>query len=123
LLAFHSALVNSPQDTQVIRAFAALLCFGTWESAVEFLKEDVGANDLFVPETLEPSCTNFDNLMEQTSHLVSLVRSSVHTLTQLNLLQQSIARFPDPPQFSGLVSTSLAFLFGSQSMSYALSSF
>jgi hypothetical protein len=59
---------------------------------------------LFIP--LEPSCTNFDNLMEQTSHLVSLVRSSVHRLAQLDLLQQSIARFSDAPQFSGLVSIS-----------------
>jgi hypothetical protein len=59
---------------------------------------------LFIP--LEPSCTNFDNLMEQTSHLVSLVRSSVHRLPQLDLLRQSIARFSDAPQFSGLVSIS-----------------
>jgi hypothetical protein len=59
---------------------------------------------LFIP--LEPSCTNFDNLMEQTSHLVSLIRFSVHRLAQLDLLQQSIARFSDAPQFSGLVSIS-----------------
>ncbi|KAK3150386.1 hypothetical protein QOZ80_3AG0232520 [Eleusine coracana subsp. coracana] len=103
LLAFHSALVNSPQDAQVIRAFAALLYFGTWEGSVEILKEDVGAHVPFVPEILEPSRTNLGRLMEQTSHLASLVRSSVHTLTQLDLLRQSVARFLDPPQFSGLV--------------------
>ncbi|KAK3148466.1 hypothetical protein QOZ80_3BG0295430 [Eleusine coracana subsp. coracana] len=103
LMAFHSALVNSPQDAQVIRAFAALLYFGTWEGSVEILKEDVGAHVPFVPEILEPSRTNLGSLMEQTSHLASLVRSSVHTLTQLDLLRQSVARFLDPPQFSGLV--------------------
>ncbi|TVU48499.1 hypothetical protein EJB05_08137 [Eragrostis curvula] len=103
LLAFHSALVTSPQDTQVIRAFAALLYFGTWEGAVEFLKEDVGAHVQFSPETLGPSHTKLDILMEQTSHLASLVKSSVHILTHSESLQQSLARFPDTPRFSGLV--------------------
>ncbi|KAL6645278.1 hypothetical protein ACP70R_016886 [Stipagrostis hirtigluma subsp. patula] len=103
LLAFHSALVNSPQDAQVIRAFAALLYFGTWESTIEFLEEDVGAHVPFVPETLAPSQTKMDNIMEQTSHLASLVKSSVNTLSNLDALQQSLARFADAPQFSGVV--------------------
>ncbi|XP_062216875.1 uncharacterized protein LOC133916982 [Phragmites australis] len=103
LLVFHSALVNSPQDTLVIRAFAALLYFGTWKSTIKFLKEDVGAQVSYVPETMGTSQTKLDNLMEQTSHLASLLISSVRTLTCLDALQKSLARFPSAPQFSGLV--------------------
>ena len=111
LLVFHTALVISPQDTLVIRAFAALLYFGSWESAIEFLKEEAGAQVTFVPETLGPSQAKLDDLMEQTSHLASLVNSSVLTLTCSDALEQSLARFAEPPQFSGVVSVSLAFYF------------
>lgn len=104
MLVFHGTLVICPQDTMVIRAFAALLYFGTWENAVKFLKKEVGAKVLFAPETLGPSRTKLDDLMEQTSHLASLVNSSVHTLTCLHALEQSLTRFSEPPQFSGIVS-------------------
>ncbi|RLN42774.1 CCA-adding enzyme [Panicum miliaceum] len=104
LLVFHTALVISPQDTLVIRAFAALLYFGSWESAIEFLKEEeAGPQVPFVPETLGPSQTKLDDLMEQTSHLASLVNSSVLALTCSDALEQSLARFSEPPQFSGVV--------------------
>ncbi|VAI24710.1 unnamed protein product [Triticum turgidum subsp. durum] len=103
LLAFHNALVNSPQDAQVIKAFAALMHFGTWDSAIEFLNEDVGAPVTYVPEAFGCSGAKVDNLMERTSHLVSLVKSSVDTLTCLNTLKQSVVRYPGASQFSGLV--------------------
>ncbi|PAN51744.1 hypothetical protein PAHAL_9G617500 [Panicum hallii] len=104
LLVFHTALVISPQDTLVIRAFAALLYFGSWESTIEFLKEEeAGAQVPFVPETLGPSQTKLDDLMEQTSHLASLVNSSVLTLTCSDALEQSLVRFSEPPQISGVV--------------------
>uniref|UniRef100_A0A0A9D6Z9 Poly A polymerase head domain-containing protein n=1 Tax=Arundo donax TaxID=35708 RepID=A0A0A9D6Z9_ARUDO len=103
LLAFHSALINSPQDAQVVKAFAALLHLGSWERTINFLEQDVGARAPFVPETLRPSGTKLDNLMEQTSHLASLVESSVQTLTCLDALQQSVARHWEPSQFSGVV--------------------
>jgi predicted RNase H-like nuclease (RuvC/YqgF family) len=124
LLVFHTTLVISPQDTLVIRAFAALLYFGSWESAIEFLKEEeedeeeeeeeVGEEEAgdqvsFVPETLGPSRTKLDDLMEQTSHLASLVNASVLKLTSSDALEQSLARFSEPPQFSGVVSISLAY--------------
>uniref|UniRef100_A0A453J370 Uncharacterized protein n=1 Tax=Aegilops tauschii subsp. strangulata TaxID=200361 RepID=A0A453J370_AEGTS len=103
LLAFHNALVNSPQDAQVIKAFAALMHFGTWDSAIEFLNEDVGAPVTYVPEAFGLSGAKVDDLMEQTSHLASLVKSSVDTLTCLNTLKQSVIRYPGASQFSGLV--------------------
>ncbi|OEL29261.1 hypothetical protein BAE44_0009716, partial [Dichanthelium oligosanthes] len=108
LLVFHTALVVSPQDTLVIRAFAALLYFGSWESAIEFLKEDeeeeeAGAQVPFVSETLGPSQIKLDDLLEQTSHLASLVNSSVLTLTSSDALEQSLARFSEPPQISRVV--------------------
>lgn len=103
LLAFHSALVNSPQDAQVIKAFASLMYFGTWDSTIKFLKQDTGAPVTFVPEALQPSGTKLNNLMEKTSHLASLVNCSVDTLTCLDALQQSLARYPKASQFSGLV--------------------
>jgi hypothetical protein len=107
LLVFHSTLVISPQDTLVIRAFAAVLYFGTWETTVKFLEEEVGPEVTFAPETMGPSRTKLDDLMEQTSHLASLVNSSIDTLTCVHGLEQSLARFSEPPQFSGVVSISL----------------
>lgn len=68
---------------------------------MKFLKQDIGAPAPFVPETLGPSGP--DNLMEQTSHLASLVNSSVDTLTCLDALQQSLARYSEVSQFSGVV--------------------
>ncbi|CAN6321587.1 unnamed protein product [Urochloa humidicola] len=107
LLVFHTALDISPQDTLVIRAFAALLYFGSWESTIEFLKEEeAGAGVPFVPETLGPSQSKLDDLMEQTSHLASLVKSSVLILISSDALEQSLARFSEPRQFSGVVLTS-----------------
>ncbi|KAM0835979.1 hypothetical protein ACQ4PT_062593 [Festuca glaucescens] len=104
LLAFHTALVNSPQDAQVIKAFAALMHFGTWDSAVEFLKQDVGAPAIFVPEALGPSQAKLDdNLMKQISQLASLVNSSADTFTSLDTLKQSLARYSKASQFSGVV--------------------
>uniref|UniRef100_A0ACD5WHP2 Uncharacterized protein n=1 Tax=Avena sativa TaxID=4498 RepID=A0ACD5WHP2_AVESA len=104
LLAFHSALVDSPQDAQVIKGFAALMHFGTWDRAIELLKQDIGAPATFVPETLGPSGEKLDdNLMKQISQLASLVNSSVGTLTSLDTLQQSLARYSEASQFSGVV--------------------
>ncbi|EEC74451.1 hypothetical protein OsI_09859 [Oryza sativa Indica Group] len=103
LLTFHSALVNSPHDAQVIRAFAALMYFGSWEGAVNFLNQDIGAPAPFIPETLGPSRSKLENLMEQTSHLASLVKSSVDTLTSIDALQQSLAKYSKASQVSGLV--------------------
>ncbi|XP_040378190.1 poly(A) polymerase I-like isoform X2 [Oryza brachyantha] len=103
LLTFHSALVNSPQDAQVIRAFGALMYFGSWGSTVNFLNQDIGAPTPFIPETLGPSQSKLDNLMEQTSHLASLVKLSVDILTSLDALEQSLDKYSEASQFSGLV--------------------
>ncbi|KAG8099297.1 hypothetical protein GUJ93_ZPchr0013g36224 [Zizania palustris] len=110
LLAFHIALVNSPQDALVIRAFATLMYFGSWKRTINFLKQDIGPPAAYVPETLRPSRSNLDNVMEQTSHLASLVKSSVDTLTSLDVLQQSLARYSEASQFPGLASISLAYI-------------
>jgi hypothetical protein len=40
--------------------------------------------------------------MEQTSHLASLVKSSVDTLTSIDALQQSLAKYSKASQVSGL---------------------
>uniref|UniRef100_A0A0E0NP92 Poly A polymerase head domain-containing protein n=1 Tax=Oryza rufipogon TaxID=4529 RepID=A0A0E0NP92_ORYRU len=87
----------------VIRAFAALMYFGSWEGAVNFLNQDIGAPAPFIPETLGPSRSKLENLMEQTSHLASLVKSSVDTLTSIDALQQSLAKYSKASQVSGLV--------------------
>jgi hypothetical protein len=110
-LAFHSALINFPQDAQVIRAYAGLLQFGTSE-CMNFMEQNVGAHTSFVPETLVSSRTKLDNnnLVEQTSHLVSQINSSIETLTCLDSLQQSVAKYREGSQFSGVVSISSQFV-------------
>ncbi|OEL29266.1 hypothetical protein BAE44_0009715, partial [Dichanthelium oligosanthes] len=82
------------------QGFAAVLHFGSWESIMNFLEQDIGCHAPFVPETLGTSQTKLDNLMEQTIHLASLVNSSICTLTSLDALQQSVARYRDASQFS-----------------------
>ncbi|KAF0912261.1 hypothetical protein E2562_013945 [Oryza meyeriana var. granulata] len=107
LLPFQDQMKDKSNDSDlmlmVIRAFSALMYFGSWWSTVNFLNQDIGAPAPFIPETLGPSRSKLDNLMERTSHLASLVKSSVDTLTSLDALKQSLAKYSEASQFAGLV--------------------
>ncbi|KAI4314642.1 hypothetical protein L6164_027530 [Bauhinia variegata] len=55
LLAFHLALINSPQDAIAVWAFASVLYHGKWEEGIKFAKEHGEMNVNFVPE-IRRSC-------------------------------------------------------------------
>ncbi|XP_072986294.1 uncharacterized protein [Typha latifolia] len=104
LLAFHLALVDHPQDSLVVWAFSSILYYGTWTTAIQFIRENAKNSVQFVPETIVPSGTKSDELlMEEVSHLASLVKSSVYALTSLDALHRFLARYQEPSSCLGLV--------------------
>ncbi|CAD5164159.1 unnamed protein product [Musa acuminata subsp. malaccensis] len=97
LLAFHLALVENPQDALVVWTFSAILHNGTWKKASEYARKNVKAHAQFVPEIRSSSDTKSDELiLEETSHLASLVKSSVNAFTSIDALQQSLGSYQGP---------------------------
>ncbi|XP_008789358.2 poly(A) polymerase I-like [Phoenix dactylifera] len=104
LLAFHLALVEHPQDALVVWTLSSILYHGMWSKAMEFARQNVKGHGQFVPEILEPSESKSDELLlEETCHLASLVKSSVDALTRIDVLQQSLTRYPESLPCLGLV--------------------
>ncbi|KAJ8625669.1 hypothetical protein MRB53_034199 [Persea americana] len=103
LLAFHLALINHPQDPLVVWTFASNLYYGNWCKAVEFARENAKMGVQFSPEILEMSATESDeSLLEEVSHLASLVISSIDALTNTDALLKTMGRYPHLPHL-GLV--------------------
>ncbi|KAG1355352.1 poly(A) polymerase I-like [Cocos nucifera] len=104
LLAFHLALVEHPQDALVVWTLSSIMYHGTWSKATEFARQNVKGHDQFVPEILEPSESKSDELLlEETCCLASLIKSSVDALTRIDVLQQSLTRYPEFLPCLGLV--------------------
>ncbi|ONK62415.1 uncharacterized protein A4U43_C07F3630 [Asparagus officinalis] len=94
LLAFHLALVNQPQEAIVISTFASVLYLGTWDRGIKFVRENVKRHVQFVPEIEEASGTKSDeSLLEQTSQLASLLKTSVSALVDPEALQESLVKY------------------------------
>ncbi|OVA00606.1 Poly A polymerase [Macleaya cordata] len=94
LLAFHLALVNNPQNALVIWAFSSVLYHGNWREAVKFARESAQLHVKFVPEILEACGTTTDAaLIEDVTHLASLVRSSIDALTDPLSLYESMTQY------------------------------
>lgn len=103
-MAFHLALVEHPQDALVVWTLSSILYHGTWSKATEFARQNVKGFDQFVPEILEPSESKSDELLlEETCCLASLIKSSVDALTRIDVLQQSLTRYPEFLPCLGLV--------------------
>lgn len=95
LLAFHMALVNSPQDALVVWAFASVLYHGEWEEGVKFAKEQAKMSVNFAPEIRTSSVYKSDEeIAKAVTELASLV------------MQQFMSRYPSFPQ-SGMVIKSI----------------
>lgn len=104
LLAFHLTLVEHPQDPLVVLMISSILHHGTWCKATEFARRNVKGLVHFVPEILQPSESKSDELLlEETSCLASLVKSSVNALTRMDVLQQSMDKYPESLPCLGLV--------------------
>lgn len=103
-MAFHLALLDHPQDALVVWTFSSILYHGLWSKGLQFARENV-IYAKFVPEISTSSATISDeSLLEEVSHLASLVKSSSIALTTNDALQQSMARYPNQASCSGLVS-------------------
>ncbi|XP_039134087.1 uncharacterized protein LOC120271471 [Dioscorea cayenensis subsp. rotundata] len=102
-MAFHLALLDHPQDALVVWTFSSILYHGLWSKGLQFARENV-IYAKFVPEISTSSATISDeSLLEEVSHLASLVKSSSIALTTNDALQQSMARYPNQASCSGLV--------------------
>lgn len=74
LLAFHMALVNSPQDALVVWAFASVLYHGEWKEGVKFAKEQAKMSVNFAPEIRTSSVYKSDEeIAKEVTKLASLV--------------------------------------------------
>lgn len=103
LMAFHLALLDHPQDALVVWTFSSILYHGLWSKGLQFARENV-IYAKFVPEISTSSATISDeSLLEEVSHLASLVKSSSIALTTNDALQQSMARYPNQASCSGLI--------------------
>ncbi|XP_057491907.1 uncharacterized protein LOC130777523 [Actinidia eriantha] len=103
LLAVHMALVNNPQDTLVVWAFASVLYHGRWEEGVKFAREHAQSPTIFKPEIKEAcDVMSDDELAERVTDFARMVQGYTDALTETNSLLQIMSRFPDSP-CSGLV--------------------
>ncbi|KAJ9172580.1 hypothetical protein P3X46_015797 [Hevea brasiliensis] len=103
LLAFHLALVTNPQDAFVVWVFASVLYHGKWKEGVKFARENAKLQVKFVPEISGFSEFKTDKeLAKEASHLAALVRDSVGTLIDTDILVRSMSKYPVSPS-SGLV--------------------
>lgn len=115
-MAFHSALVNNPQEAIVIWAFASALYHGNWEEGVKFAKEHAEMHVDFVPEILGSSNIKSDQeLAKEVTLLASLVQDSMSTLAETESLFKSMSRYPFSP-CSGFVSIFLFVIYISNNL-------
>lgn len=98
MLAFHLALVENPQDSLVVSTFSAVLLNGTWKKALEFARQQERVHGVqFVPEIRASDTKSDELILEEVSHLASLIKSSVSSLTSACALQQSLGRYQISP--------------------------
>ncbi|CAH2051425.1 unnamed protein product, partial [Thlaspi arvense] len=103
LLAFHIALVRSPQEAIVLRAFASLLYHRNWSRAVKFAREHEDSVPGYSPEVSKSSRKISDeDLAEAVSEFTSLLRDTRYVLTDMEALHEALYLYPDF-KFSGLV--------------------
>ena len=103
-MAFHLALVNNPQDTFVVLAFASILYHGEWKEGIRFARENAQVKVNFATELSGSFTFNSDEeLAEEVSQLATFVQDSVDVLTETESLFESMSDYPTSP-CSGLVS-------------------
>ncbi|KAG6519477.1 hypothetical protein ZIOFF_022971 [Zingiber officinale] len=99
IMAFHLALVENPQDSLVVWTFSTILYRGTWNNAIEIAKQNERVHHVqFIPEihaSINPKSD--EEILEEVSHLASLIKTSVNSLTSIDALEKSLGRYGNPP--------------------------
>ncbi|ESQ50734.1 hypothetical protein EUTSA_v10022570mg [Eutrema salsugineum] len=103
VLAFHTALVRSPQEAIVLHAFASLLYHRNWSRAVKFAREHENSVLGYASEISKSSSKRSDkDLAEAVSEFAYLVRKTLIVLTEMEALREALHLYPDF-KCSGLV--------------------
>ncbi|XP_038904059.1 uncharacterized protein LOC120090455 [Benincasa hispida] len=98
LLAFHMALVNNPQNSLIVLAFAATLYHGDWNEGVNYARENSLLQINLRPEiTSSAQFTSEEELTEGVTHFASKVQGCIAALTSADSLLEAMSTFPDSP--------------------------
>ncbi|KAG6522413.1 hypothetical protein ZIOFF_019553 [Zingiber officinale] len=107
IMAFHLALVENPQDSLVVWTFSTILYRGTWNNAIEIAKQNERVHHVqFIPEihaSINPKSN--EEILEEVSHLASLIKTSVNSLTSIDALEKSLGRYGNPPSSRMLITS------------------
>ncbi|XP_022971476.1 uncharacterized protein LOC111470184 [Cucurbita maxima] len=103
LLAFHMALVNNPQNSLIVLAFAATLYHGEWNEGVNYARENSLLQINLRPEiTRSAQFKSAEELAERVTHFALKVQGCIAALTSADCLLEAMSTFPASP-YSSLV--------------------
>lgn len=103
LLAFHQALLETPQDPFVVSTFASVLYHQEWQGGLQFARQCGRAPVSFEPELSEPcGFISDDELSMKVRQLALQVLDSIEVLVETDSLHKKMSKFPGFP-CSGLV--------------------
>ncbi|XP_011650262.1 uncharacterized protein LOC101212579 isoform X2 [Cucumis sativus] len=103
LLAFHLALVNNPQNSLVVLAFAATLYHGEWNEGVNYAREKSLVEINLRPEiTRSAKFKSEEKLAEGVTRFALKVQGCIAALTSKDCLLEAMSTFPASSN-SGLV--------------------
>lgn len=95
LLAFHMALVNNPQKSLIVLAFAATLYHGEWNAGVNYARENSLVQINLRPEiTGSAQFKSEEELAEGVSHFALKVQGCIAALTSADCLLEAMSKFP-----------------------------
>lgn len=103
MLAFHLALVNNPQNSLVVLAFAATLYHGEWNEGVNYAREKSLVEINLRPEiTRSAKFKSEEKLAEGVTRFALKVQGCIAALTSKDCLLEAMSTFPASSN-SGLV--------------------
>ncbi|XP_023540398.1 uncharacterized protein LOC111800784 [Cucurbita pepo subsp. pepo] len=101
LLAFHMALVNNPQNSLIVLAFAATLYHGEWNEGVNYARENSLLQINLRPEiTRSAQFKSAEELAERVTHFALKVQGCIAALTSADCLLEAMSTFPASPHSS-----------------------
>ncbi|KAI7753602.1 hypothetical protein M8C21_000663, partial [Ambrosia artemisiifolia] len=121
LLAFHQALLNTPQHPFVVLTFGSVLYHESWEDGLKFARKCGQPLVSFDPETLDPyTFISDDEVAKKVKELARQVINSIDTLVDADTLHNTMSKFPGS-SCSGLVFISKNAAHGTAQLFHVLS--
>ena len=104
------ALVNNPQNSLIVLAFAATLYHGEWNEGVNYARENSLLQINLRPEiTRSAQFKSAEELAERVTHFALKVQGCIAALTSADCLLEAMSTFPASPH-SSLVNNSYILL-------------